>query len=293
MHWKNLLIIIIIVILYILIGAAIFLPFEQEHEKELTKLAHATFNAFISNNTCVTTPDLETFVKFVIKTYDSGVLTSPNTSDNTRWNYGSAIFYAITVITTIGYGHLSPSTSAGQIFFTFYAIVGIPICATMLVGIGERFARPYMKFDLAHSTSRFPRLEKTFRMFLFSLVCFTVFSLVPAAIIMHLEDWSYLETWYYTVVTLTTVGFGDYIPDNKSPQGSPIYKILIGLWIFCGLSWLAMVFHMVVFYIKLCPNKIDTDAFEVTRIVEGREKIESPSSTDDQPLHTQNDLFPT
>lgn len=47
MHWKNLLIIIIIVILYILIGAAIFLPFEQEHEKELTKLAHATFNAFI------------------------------------------------------------------------------------------------------------------------------------------------------------------------------------------------------------------------------------------------------
>ena len=114
-----------------------------------------------------------------------------------------------------GYGHLSPITKAGQIFFTFYAIVGIPLCATMLVGIGERLARPYMKFDLARSKSSCPKLEKACRVVLFTLVCYAIFSLIPAAVIMHLENWSYLETWYFTIVTLTTVGFGDYVPGKK------------------------------------------------------------------------------
>lgn len=177
-----------------------------------------------------------------------------------------------------GYGHLSPVTTAGQIFFTFYAIIGIPLCATMLVGIGERLARPYMKFDLARSRSNFPKLEKACRMVLFTLVCFAIFSLIPAAIIMNLEDWSYLETWYFTIVTLTTVGFGDYVPDQKSPDGSSIYKVIMGLWIFCGLAWVAMVFHMMVFYMKLLPNKIDTDAFEVTRIVDGSKKDKTASN---------------
>lgn len=280
MHWKSLLTLIIVVAVYILVGAAIFLLLEQQHEVKTKKLVRSTFTAFMFNNTCVTSDELEAFADFVISSYESGVKAS-NALDSTRWNYGSAIFYAITVITTIGYGHLSPITKAGQIFFTFYAIIGIPLCATMLVGIGERLARPYMKFDLARSKSSCPKLEKACRVVLFTLVCYAIFSLIPAAVIMHLENWSYLETWYFTVVTLTTVGFGDYVPDQKSPDGSSIYKVIIGLWIFCGLAWVAMVFHMMVFYMKLLPNKVETDAFEVTRVVERSEK---ESSDENRPL---------
>ena len=82
----------------------------------------------------------------------------------------------------------------------------------MLVGLGERLAIPYMKFDLIRPLSKFPRAEKMLRMVLFTSVCFTIFSLIPAAIIMQFEGWTYLEAWYYTIVTLTTVGFGDYVP---------------------------------------------------------------------------------
>ena len=49
----------------------------------------------------MTSDELEAFADFVISSYASGVKAS-NTLDNNRWNYGSAIFYAITVITTIG-----------------------------------------------------------------------------------------------------------------------------------------------------------------------------------------------
>ena len=57
--------------------------------------------SFSVNNTCVTADELKAFADFVISSYESGVKAS-NTLDNNRWNYGSAIFYAITVITTIG-----------------------------------------------------------------------------------------------------------------------------------------------------------------------------------------------
>lgn len=288
MHWKTLLILVITVVVYILVGAAIFLVLEQQHEKYVKKTAYNTFVSFISNHTCISPSDLEKFVTEVITAYDSGVITTSQISNSSRWSYGSSIFFAITVITTIGYGHLAPSTSGGQVFFTFYAIVGIPLCAIMLVGIGERLARPYMKFGLARPVSRCPRLEKMFRMILFTLVCFTIFSMIPAAIIMQLEDWTYLQSWYFTIVTLTTVGFGDFVPDQNSPEGSTIYKMVIGLWIFCGLAWLAMVFHMAIFYMRTLTNKIDTNDFEVTQIVEGNEQVYTTSANEKKPLQMSN-----
>ena len=111
-----------------------------------------------------------------------------------------------------GYGHLAPTTSAGQVFFTLYAVIGIPLCAIMLVGIGERLARPYIKFDMVRPVTSFPKIEKMSRMIMFTMLCFIVFTLIPAAIIMQLEEWTYLQSWYFTIVTLTTVGFGDFVP---------------------------------------------------------------------------------
>ena len=111
-----------------------------------------------------------------------------------------------------GYGHLSPSTSGGQAFFIFYAIVGIPLCVTMLIGIGERLSRPYKSLERSRDFTRYHKAEKLVKMILFTLLYFVLFSIIPAIIIMQFEEWYFLESWYYTIVTLTTVGFGDYVP---------------------------------------------------------------------------------
>ena len=115
-----------------------------------------------------------------------------------------------------GYGDIAPSSPAGQLFFIIYAIIGIPLCAIMLVGLGEILARPYLKFEQIKPFTKFLRAEKIFRMVLFTSVCFSIFSLMPAAIIMSTENWTYLEAWYFTIVTLTTVGFGDFVPGRTS-----------------------------------------------------------------------------
>ena len=101
-------------------------------------------------------------------------------------------------------------------FFVFYAIIGIPLCATLLSGLGEKLSKPYKKLDKKKFFPDHPKIEGMVKLIVFNSLCFVVFSLIPAAIFMAIEGWSYLESWYYTVVTLTTVGFGDFVPGKNS-----------------------------------------------------------------------------
>lgn len=185
---------------------------EKDHEQNLTNIAHSNFHDFMSNNTCVTLLELESFVASVISAYDAGVMTTSNNTKGSNWDYQSAVFFAVTVITAIGYGHMSPATPGGQAFFIFYVILGIPLCITMLIGIGERLSRPYKSLDRTRDFTKYHKAEKTVKIILFTVLYFVIFSIIPAIVIMKFEKWTYLESWYYTIVTMTTVGFGDYVP---------------------------------------------------------------------------------
>ena len=97
-------------------------------------------------------------------------------------------------------------------FFVFYAIIGIPLCAVFLAGLGDKLGKLYKKLEDKAMLPKYPKTEKALKMFGFNALCFVVFSLIPAVIFMVVEGWTYRESWYYTIVTLTTVGFGDYVP---------------------------------------------------------------------------------
>ncbi|CAH0714060.1 unnamed protein product, partial [Brenthis ino] len=57
-----------------------------------------------------------------------------------QWSFSSAFLYSLTVITTIGYGHLSPRTSWGKIMTIFYALLGMPLFLLYLSNVGELLA---------------------------------------------------------------------------------------------------------------------------------------------------------
>ena len=52
-------------------------------------------------------------------------------------------------------------------------------------------------------------------------------SLIPAVVFHHIEGWTLLQAWYFTMITLLTIGFGDYCPTGKllycRTRGTPIY----------------------------------------------------------------------
>lgn len=58
-----------------------------------------------------------------------------------QWKFSGAFYYATTVLTTIGYGHSTPSTVSGKIFTMCYAAIGIPLGLVMFQSIGERVNR--------------------------------------------------------------------------------------------------------------------------------------------------------
>ncbi len=53
--------------------------------------------------------------------------TDDETTLTTRWTYSASVLYALTVITTTGYDHVTPSTDIGRLFTVFYGLLGIPL----------------------------------------------------------------------------------------------------------------------------------------------------------------------
>ena len=57
------------------------------------------------------------------------------------------------------------------------------------------------------------------------------------------EKWSYLDSFYYCVITLTTIGFGDYVVlqhNNSTVQDRPAQYVIFSLiFILFGLAILS------------------------------------------------------
>lgn len=64
------------------------------------------------------------------------------------------------------------------------------------------------------------------------LIYVTLFVLLLGTVVYHfLEGWSWLDALYFSVVTLTTVGFGDYAPQTDGGKLFTILYIIIGIGI--------------------------------------------------------------
>lgn len=112
-----------------------------------------------------------------------------------------------------GYGHSTPVTIGGKAFCMVYAMVGIPLGLVMFQSIGERLnkfasvvikrAKTYLRCQKTEATE----LNLMFATGLLSSIIITT----GAAVFSRYEGWSYFDSFYYCFVTLTTIGFGDYV----------------------------------------------------------------------------------
>lgn len=64
--------------------------------------------------------------------------------------------------------------------------------------------------------------------------------LIGTFVYRHLEGWSYLDSLYFSVITLTTVGYGDFSPQTSGGKLFTIFYIFIGLGMI--ISFLHTVF---------------------------------------------------
>lgn len=68
---------------------------------------------------------------------------------------------------------------------------------------------------------------------------------VGALLFSYCEDWGYLVASYFCFVTLSTIGFGDYVPGTSLDASASQEKmVLCALYLVFGLALLAMCFDL-------------------------------------------------
>ncbi|XP_051638868.1 potassium channel subfamily K member 17-like [Manacus candei] len=240
---------------YVGMGAAVLQALERPAEVRAAQRLLQERLELLANHTCLQGPALQRLVEAIIQAYKSGITLQGNTTNLGRWDYSGSFFFSISAITTIGYGNLSLSTAVGRIFCIVFALFGIPLNLVLLNEIGQ-----LMLLGVQHCAHR---LEEMFpwqnKASLLMKTCALVtglllFLLLPPLLFSDKEGWSYEEGFYYSFITLSTIGFGDYVigmnPDRTYPRW---YKNLISLWILFGMAWLALV-------IKFCINLLETSS---------------------------------
>ncbi|KAL3049370.1 potassium channel subfamily K member 10b isoform X1 [Trematomus bernacchii] len=272
MKWKTVLAVFIVVVLYLVCGGLAFKALEQPFESNQKTSITLEKASFLERNPCVTPQELEVLIKHAIDAVNAGVSPIGNTSyTSSYWDMGSAFFFAGTVITTIGYGNIAPSTEGGKILCILYAIFGIPLFGFLLAGIGDQLGTIFVKSIL--------RVEKIFRQkhkqisqtkirvtstILFILAGCIVFVTIPAVVFKHIEGWTTLEAIYFVVITLTTVGIGDYVAGgDRRIDYMQWYKPLVWFWILVGLAYFAAVLSMIGDWLRVLSKKTKEEVGEI------------------------------
>ncbi|KAF6323330.1 potassium two pore domain channel subfamily K member 9 [Rhinolophus ferrumequinum] len=226
---------------YLLVGAAVFDALESDHEmREEEKLKAEEIR--IKGKYNISSEDYRQLELVILQSepHRAGV----------QWKFAGSFYFAITVITTIGYGHAAPGTDAGKAFCMFYAVLGIPLTLVMFQSLGERmntFVRYLLKRIKKccgmHNTE--VSMENMVTVGFFS--CMGTLC-IGAAAFSQCEEWSFFHAYYYCFITLTTIGFGDYVAlqTKGALQKKPLYVAFSFMYILVGLTVIGAFLNLVV-----------------------------------------------
>ncbi|CAF1484275.1 unnamed protein product [Adineta ricciae] len=194
---------------------------------------------------------------------------SSATSYDQKWTFSTAMLYSATVITTVGYGNITPKSMLGKMFTCLYAMLGIPITIMYLTNTSDLLVFLFVKY-YSMMYNFFHRLIKRFRRWRRShqrrrsveiddeaaaaehrvpiWIAFSVlvlYLIAGALLFSHWEGWSYVDGAYFSFITFTTIGLGDLVPgkgtltENKNGK-----SVLCALYLLFGLALTAMCFKL-------------------------------------------------
>lgn len=204
--------------------------------------------------------------------FEKFFLTSKEVKQNTTieiWTFSTAIFFAVTVVTTIGYGNPVPITQVGRMTCVMFAMTGIPLTLVTIADLGkflsehliwlygnylklkhflcrrvdwrrkghrERVCESCQNRGLTEGMEMVDEHRIPAMLVLAILVCYTA---LGGVLMSHLEPWSFFTSFYWSFITMTTVGFGDLMPRRDE------YMYLILLYIVLGLAITTMCIDLV------------------------------------------------
>uniref|UniRef100_A0A5K3F4K7 Ion_trans_2 domain-containing protein n=1 Tax=Mesocestoides corti TaxID=53468 RepID=A0A5K3F4K7_MESCO len=131
-----------------------------------------------------------------------------------------------------------------------YALPGIPLCLVMFQSIGERIntlITRLLRRLVCILRCKSQSISQTHLIFVSANVV-TIVLTAGAAVFAQYEKWHYLDALYYCFITLTTIGFGDFVALQRedSLAKRPDYVAFSLVFILFGLTVVSSVMNLLV-----------------------------------------------
>ncbi|CAJ0588954.1 unnamed protein product [Cylicocyclus nassatus] len=234
---------VLVMLVYLLIGAIVFVRLEYPLER-IERETHWEYREQWTNRLIsagIEESEIDRLFADIRDAAINGIWMEKNVTSSPNWSFGQAFFFAGTLVSTVGYGRVSPRTEHGKLFTIVYCIIGIPLTLALLSAIVARLRRPsqllrgFLNQKLAHIFH-----AGQIQMFHLATVCtlLLVFVfIIPAWIFTNIEpEWTFLDAFYYCFVSLTTIGLGDYEPgDSPDQEYRSVYKVIATVYLLVGL----------------------------------------------------------
>ncbi|CAJ0929541.1 unnamed protein product, partial [Mesorhabditis belari] len=157
-----------------------------------------------------------------------------------QWNFPNSIFFCISMLTTIGYGTIAPATRLGRILSIVFSLFGVPLMLITVTDIGMF-------------------LGEAFKIFLEN-ICDAGHTII--------------DSFYWSFITMTSIGFGDIVPESfASMTAAGVYMVIgIAITSMCIEQSVAFYIHKIHFVGRKMMMKASniTDMVNYARLLRRR-----------------------
>lgn len=281
--------VLIFLILYIYIGGIVYQIFELSNENILHEKYNLFFSEIKSNLS-----DYQYNKLFIIAN-----INHPDKAYNYWNNIENSMFFAFTLVSTIGYGNTTPLTDESKIFTLLYILLGVPlgaysfglfaavilnlitwcsrittdpilraykylglrkednitpsqlklIMSAMKINVSDEEFNillddididndgfiSYNELKLAVEQRKWDiyNILRNHYQLLYIIIQISIYLLIGMFTFHFGEGWGYLDSFYFCIITITTIGLGDLYPENN--------KLSVFIFSCVGLGLIALL----------------------------------------------------
>lgn len=147
---------------------------------------------------------------------------------------------------------MTPSTTGGKLFCIIFALIGIPLTGIFASLMGNHLENHWKNIIAKMNGSmsngiKNVQLRKLIVTLLVALLLYLLIICVPAAIVNQIEGWGWFLSQYYAFISISTIGFGDFVAGNGSTMTDAalaVYKLGLVIYFVFGFVILTMLFKV-------------------------------------------------